>query len=47
MARRGGLGTGLDALIPTSLTVGDKEVGQQNLVDIKDISPNPRQPRTL
>jgi ParB family chromosome partitioning protein len=46
MARRGGLGTNLDALIPTSLTVGDKEVGQQNLVDIKDISPNPRQPRT-
>ena len=46
MARRGGLGTGLDALIPTSLTVGDKEVGQQNLVEIKDISPNPRQPRT-
>jgi len=46
MARRGGLGTSLDALIPTSLTVGDKEVGQQNLVDIKDISPNPRQPRT-
>ena len=46
MARRGGLGTGLDALIPTSLTVGDKEVGQQNLIDIKDISPNPRQPRT-
>jgi ParB family chromosome partitioning protein len=46
MARRGGLGTNLDALIPTSLTVGDKEVGQQNLVDIKDISANPRQPRT-
>ena len=46
MARRGGLGTNLDALIPTSLTDGDKEVGQQNLVDIKDISPNPRQPRT-
>jgi ParB family chromosome partitioning protein len=46
MARRGGLGTNLDALIPTSLTVGDTEVGQQNLVDIKDISPNPRQPRT-
>jgi ParB family chromosome partitioning protein len=46
MARRGGLGTNLDALIPTSLTVGDKEVGQQNLVEIKDISPNPRQPRT-
>ena len=45
MARRGGLGTNLDALIPTSLTVGDKEVGQQNFVEIKDISPNPRQPR--
>ncbi len=46
MARRGGLGTNLDALIPTSLTVGDKEVAIQNLIEIKDISPNPRQPRT-
>ena len=46
MARRGGLGTSLDALIPTSLTVGDKEVGQQNEVAITAISPNPRQPRT-
>jgi len=46
MARRGGLGTNLDALIPTSLTVGDKEVATQNQVEIKDISPNPRQPRT-
>lgn len=46
MARRGGLGTNLDALIPTSLTVGDKEVGQQNEVAIADIAPNPRQPRT-
>ena len=46
MARRGGLGTNLDALIPTSLTVGDKEVGQQNEVAITSISPNPRQPRT-
>ena len=46
MARRGGLGTNLDALIPTSLTVGDKEVGQQNEVSISAISPNPRQPRT-
>lgn len=46
MARRGGLGTNLDALIPTSLTVGDIEVAQQNLVAISDISPNPRQPRT-
>jgi ParB family chromosome partitioning protein len=46
MARRGGLGTNLDALIPTSLTVEGKEVGQQNEVDISSISPNPRQPRT-
>lgn len=46
MARRGGLGTNLDALIPTSLTVGDKEVGQQNEIAISAISPNPRQPRT-
>jgi ParB family chromosome partitioning protein len=46
MARRGGLGTNLDALIPTTLTVGDKEVGQQNEVPISSISPNPRQPRT-
>ena len=46
MARRGGLGTNLDALIPTSLTVGDKEVGQQNQVAISAISPNPCQPRT-
>ena len=46
MARRGGLGTNLDALIPISLTVGDKEVGQQNEVAISAISPNPRQPRT-
>ena len=46
MARRGGLGTNLDALIPTSLTVEGKEVGQQNEVDIGSISPNPRQPRT-
>ena len=43
MARRGGLGTNLDALIPTTLTVGDKEVGQQNEVPISSISPNPRQ----
>jgi len=46
MVRRGGLGTNLDALIPTSLTVGDKEVGQQNEVAISSISANPRQPRT-
>jgi ParB family chromosome partitioning protein len=47
MAKRGGLGTNLDALIPTSLTVAGKEVGQQNEIDIDLISPNPKQPRTI
>ena len=47
MAKRGGLGTNLDALIPTSLAVGGKEVGQQNEIDINLISPNPKQPRTV
>ena len=46
-AKRGGLGTNLDSLIPTSLTVGDIEVAQQNEVPISSISPNPRQPRTV
>jgi len=46
-AKRGGLGTNLDALIPTSLTVGGNEVAQQNEVSINSISPNPKQPRTL
>jgi len=45
--KRGGLGTNLDSLIPTSLTVGDTEVAQQNEVPISSISPNPRQPRTI
>jgi len=45
MARRGGLGTNLDALIPTSLTVGGEEVATQDEVDINLITPNPRQPR--
>jgi ParB family chromosome partitioning protein len=47
MAKRGGLGTNLDALIPTSLTVAGKEVAQQNEIDINLISPNPKQPRTV
>lgn len=46
-AKRGGLGTNLDSLIPTSLTVGDTEVATQNEVAISSISPNPRQPRTV
>ena len=45
-AKRGGLGTNLDSLIPTSLTVGRTEVAQQNEVPISAIAPNPRQPRT-
>jgi len=45
MARRGGLGTNLDALIPTSLTVAGQEVATQNEVDVNLISANPRQPR--
>jgi len=45
MVRRGGLGTNLDALIPTSLTVAGKEVATQDEIDINLISPNPRQPR--
>ena len=46
-AKRGGLGTNLDALIPTSLTVGGHEVAQQNEVSVDSISPNPKQPRTV
>ena len=45
MAKRGGLGTNLDALIP--LTVDDVEVGTQDEIDINLIDPNPRQPRTV
>ena len=45
MARRGGLGTNLDALIPTSLTVAGTEVATHNEVDINLIVANPRQPR--
>ena len=46
-ARRGGLGTNLDALIPTSLSIAGTEVAQQNEVPIDSISSNPRQPRTV
>ena len=45
MAKRGGLGTNLDALIP--LTVDNIEVGSQDQIDINLIDPNPRQPRTV
>lgn len=45
--KRGGLGTNLDALIPTSLTLQGIEIAQQNEVSIDSISPNPRQPRRV
>ena len=45
MAKRGGLGTNLDALIP--LTVDNVEVASQDQIDINLIDPNPRQPRTV
>ncbi|MFZ9099972.1 MAG: ParB/RepB/Spo0J family partition protein [Candidatus Planktophila sp.] len=45
--KRGGLGTNLDSLIPTSLTVAGTEVAQQGEIPITQISPNPRQPRTV
>jgi len=45
--KRGGLGTNLDALIPTSLTLKGTEVAQQNEISIDSIAPNPRQPRTV
>ena len=45
--KRGGLGTNLDSLIPTSLTYAGDEVAQQNEVSVDAISPNPRQPRTI
>lgn len=45
--KRGGLGINLDSLIPTSLTVQGTEVATQNEVPINQISPNPKQPRTV
>jgi ParB family chromosome partitioning protein len=45
--KRGGLGINLDSLIPTSLTVQGTEVATQNEIPINQISPNPKQPRTI
>ena len=45
MAKRGGLGTNLDALIP--LTVNQETVGSQEEVSLSSITPNPKQPRTV
>ena len=45
--KRGGLGTNLDALIPTSLSISGMQVAEQNEVAIDSISPNPKQPRRV
>ena len=51
--RKGGLGRGLDALIPTSVIPQDITTpsgvvdADRNEVDINLISPNPKQPRTV
>ncbi len=42
MARRSGLGRGLDALIPQTTAVGSEAICE---IAIDDIAPNPRQPR--
>ena len=49
MAKRGGLGTNLDALIPLTINNNDVQevVGAQDEIDINLIDPNPRQPRTV
>jgi ParB family chromosome partitioning protein len=51
--RKGGLGRGLDALIPTSVipaeitTPSGAVVADRNEIEINLISPNPKQPRTV
>lgn len=51
--RKGGLGRGLDALIPNSVipaeitTASGIVVADRNEIDINLISPNPKQPRTV
>jgi ParB family chromosome partitioning protein len=51
--RKGGLGRGLDALIPNSVipaeitTSSGVVVADRNEIDINLISPNPKQPRTV
>lgn len=47
--RKGGLGRGLDALIPATPLTNDSGVvvAQQGEVDINSISPNPKQPREV
>jgi ParB family chromosome partitioning protein len=51
--RKGGLGRGLDALIPTSVIPSDIKtqagllVADRDEIDVNDISANPKQPRTV
>ncbi len=47
--RKGGLGRGLDALIPSTPLTNDSGVvvAQQGEVDINSIAPNPKQPREV
>jgi len=46
--RKGGLGRGLDTLIPTSITSPTGvQIADRNEVDINSIIPNPKQPRTI
>ena len=52
-ARKGGLGRGLDALIPQSNIPSDIKtstgqlVADRNEIDVNQILPNPKQPRTV
>lgn len=46
--RKGGLGKGLDSLIPTAIVNNaGVTVADRNEVDINSIQPNPKQPRTI
>lgn len=51
--RKGGLGRGLDALIPTSIIPSDIKtqagllVADRDEIDVNDIAANPKQPRTV
>jgi ParB family chromosome partitioning protein len=51
--KKGGLGRGLDSLIPTSINTtpitapSGETIANRNEVDINAINPNPKQPRTI
>ena len=51
--RKGGLGRGLDSLIPTSINTtpitspAGEKIANRNEVDINAITPNPKQPRSI